>query len=69
MLIVSGSDLMVKENITVNFFKAANSFSRSPFGRTCGCVLEVPDAYENYADFRSEFNSVLDAKVWVMDII
>ncbi|KAK5862890.1 hypothetical protein PBY51_018241 [Eleginops maclovinus] len=42
---------------------------RRPIGHTCAFVLEVSDSYDNFPDFRSEFNAVLDSNIWVMDIV
>ena len=45
-----------------------SGLQRRPIAHTCGRVLEIPKAYENYPQFRIEFNKVLKSNVWVMDI-
>ncbi|KAK0142181.1 hypothetical protein N1851_020117 [Merluccius polli] len=64
----TGSDLISCTKIQVVFTKMSD-FSRRPIGHTCGFVLEVSDSYDNFPDFRSEFNAVLDSNIWVMDIV
>ena len=62
----TGSNLLLKE-IAVRFTQI-DGFARRFIAHTCGCILEIPDSYENYVEFRSEFTSVLKSDVWVMDI-
>ena len=42
--------------------------ARRPIAHTCGRVLELALSYENFPQFRSEMNTVLDSNIWVMDI-
>lgn len=65
---VTGSDLMIKDCISVRFVDL-QGIARRPIAHTCGCVLELPKVYANYPDFKTEFLSVLQSSVWVMDII
>jgi len=44
-------------------------FSKRPIGHTCGKIMLRAASYENFPDFRSEFNAVLESDVWVMDIV
>lgn len=37
--------------------------------REFGLTLEMPDNYASYVDLRSEFEKILDSKIWVMDIV
>ncbi|KAK1885168.1 4-phosphopantoate--beta-alanine ligase [Dissostichus eleginoides] len=64
----SGSDLIVTDSIYVGFEKMTE-FTRRPIAHTCGNILHIADSYENFPDFRSEFNAVLESNVWVMDIV
>lgn len=64
----TGSDLIVTDSIYVEF-EEMTEFTRRPIGHTCGKILHIADSYENFPDFRSEFNAVLESNVWVMDIV
>ncbi|XP_073449707.1 uncharacterized protein [Aquarana catesbeiana] len=64
----TGSDLNMPGIIYVQF-EEMPSFSRRPIARTCGRVLHLSENYENYPDFRSEFNGILDCNIWVMEIV
>lgn len=65
----TGADLLVVDKIHVRFIEPDSMFSRSPQSHTCGCVLEVPNNYISYPELAEEFGNVLDANIWVMDII
>ncbi|XP_076869719.1 uncharacterized protein LOC143521007 [Brachyhypopomus gauderio] len=65
----TGADLLVASAIHVRFVEPNSAFTRSPQAHTCGCVLEVPNNYTSYPELAEEFGSVLDANIWVMDII
>lgn len=62
----TGADLITDLKITVEF-KDNVGFQRTPVAHTCSGVLELDKSYENYPDFRSEFNSVLVSNYWIMD--
>lgn len=64
----TGSDLVVAKAILVEFTVQTN-FTRRPIGRTCGMLLELSDSYDNFPEFRAEFNSILESNIWVMDIV
>lgn len=64
-----GADLLVAKEIHVHFVEPKSTFTRSPQSHTCGCVLKVPNNYGSYLELAEEFTSVLDANVWVIDII
>ncbi|XP_049900229.1 uncharacterized protein LOC126390120 [Epinephelus moara] len=64
----TGSDLLVSGCIKVEFTVQTN-FTRRPIGRTCGMLLQLSDSYDHFPDFRSEFNSILESNIWIMDII
>lgn len=64
----TGSDLMIREKIDVSFVNV-KGLARRPVAHTCSCLLELPKTYENFPQFRTEFMSVLNANVWIMDII
>lgn len=63
----TGSNL-VTEKIRINFIDTSG-IARMPIGHTCSNLLELLNTYKNYVEFRSEFNSLFIASVWVMDII
>ena len=69
MFIFTGADIIVGKTISVSTFTPESEFVRRPIAHTCGCTLELPDSYESYVTFRSEFNGVLKSGIWVMDII
>ncbi|KAI4816859.1 hypothetical protein KUCAC02_009160, partial [Chaenocephalus aceratus] len=58
----TGSDLIVTDSIYVGFEKMTE-FTRRPIAHTCGNILHIADSYENFPDFRSEFNAVLESNV------
>lgn len=64
----TGSDLMVREKIEINFVNITG-LARRPVAHTCTCMLELPKNYESFSQFRGEFLSVLKSGVWIMDII
>jgi len=64
----TGSDLVVTEAIHVELTYQTD-FTRRPIGHTCGMVLELSDSYDNFPQFRAEFNCVLESNIWVMDIV
>ena len=64
----TGSDLLLGKDIEVSFVNVTG-LARRPVAHTCSCLLELPKTYENFPQFRSEFLSILNANVWVMDII
>lgn len=64
----TGSDLVVRDVIKVVFTVQTNS-ERRPIGHTCGMLLKLYGSYDNFPDLRSEFNSILESNVWVMDIV
>lgn len=64
----TGSDLFLGKTITITF-NQLQGLQRRPVAHTCGCVLELSVHYDNYPDFSSEMNKVLESNVWVMDIV
>ena len=67
MRFCTGSDLLVS-GVKVDFTVQIN-FTRRPIGRTCGMLLELSDSYDHLPDFRSEFGSILESNIWVMDTV
>lgn len=68
----TGSDMMVKTNITVRFTSSDLSDNvRCPTSHTCGCILEIPRTYsrDSYVVFKSDFKSVLQSRYWQMDVV
>lgn len=64
----TGSNLPIRE-ITVSFMVSTSTLTRCPVAHTCTGMLELPETYESFVIFRSEFNSLLNSNIWVMDII
>ena len=64
----TGSNLLSVEVIYIRF-NQLSGIMRRPVAHTCGCVLELSIDYENYLDFKHEFDSVLRSEIWVMDIV
>jgi len=54
--------------ISIRFVDLTGALRR-PVAHTCGRVVEIPINYDSYPDFRSEYNSVLQSNIWVMDIV
>ena len=59
---------MVIKKITIRFVAFGSDFTRRPIAHTCGAVLEIPHNYDTFLQLRTEFNSVLESNIWVMDI-
>lgn len=65
----TGSDLFLSKTIEVAFTAEQPQLTRAPKAHTCGCSLQLATNYKDYADFRTEFISVLRSGVWVMDLV
>lgn len=65
----TGCHLIVSDRILSVEFAVMSDFTRRPIGRTCGMFLQLCENYENFPDFRAEFNAVLESNIWVMDIV
>lgn len=61
----TGANLIIGQNITVSF-NNTTGFGKTPQAQTCTFSLKLPE-FENYPEFRSEFNSILKSDMWVMD--
>ena len=68
MRFCTGSDLLLQDHIDVSFVNVTG-IARRPVAHTCSCLLEIPKTYESFPGFRTEFLAVLNANVWIMDII
>ena len=68
LMFVTGSDVVCVSRISVEYTKL-EGLARRPIAHTCGCVLELPTTYENFAEFRSEFTNILLQERWQMDIM
>lgn len=62
----AGSDLL-SGHIKVEFTQSI--FSRQPISHTCGMALKPSDSYDHLTELRSEFTSILDNNIWIMDIM
>ena len=65
---VTGSDVMLCDHISVIFTKL-DGLQRRPVAHTCTFTLEIPSTYQSFAEFREEFNSILEANTWEMNIV
>ena len=64
----TGSDLLTIPHISLELTHMSG-FERRPIAHTCGCVLQIADHFDNFMEFRSEFDNVLESQIWIMDII
>lgn len=64
----SGSDLMLFATWQVHFTNLLGA-SRRPIAHTCSCTLELPSTYQSFPELREEFNNILQADNWEMDIL
>lgn len=64
----TGADLLTEKCIEVSFVKA-EGLARRPIAHTCSSLLELPKQYKNFLKVRTEFISILNANIWVMDVI
>ena len=64
----TGSDVLSVDKIIISFTELSG-LQRRPVAHTCGCVLEISTEYENYPQFKSEFEAILGSDIWVMDIV
>ena len=58
---LTGSDMLCVSSIEITFV-VRHGVGRVPTAHTCGPVLELPSTYVSYADFRNEWESILQAK-------
>lgn len=63
----TGSNLPI-EKIKIEFINT-EGFARVPIAHTCSRELQIPTTYENFLNFREEFNNLLNSNVWVMDMV
>lgn len=72
---VTGSDVLLCNNITVTFSNLLNDpvqsgKGRRPIVRTCGPVLELPSTYQSYNELSEEFTELLNHKdAWEYNIV
>lgn len=62
----TGAELMIVKRISVHFV-TLTGLQRRPVAHTFALVLQIPSTYENFEDFRSEFDNALISKEWLMD--
>ena len=65
----TGSDLLVRNAITVRVTGLMSDIERRPIAHTCGCVLELSSSYADFVTLRSDFDSILNSKALFMDIV
>ncbi|XP_029967711.1 uncharacterized protein LOC115403064 [Salarias fasciatus] len=66
----TGCDLFLCKTLKVSFTdNMMTEISRRPVAHTRTCVLELATNYSTFSDFRSEFLSVLQSGIWVMDMV
>ena len=65
---VTGSDIMITDTLNVSFMDV-EGLGRRPVAHTCGFTLELPCTYANLCELREEFNNILAADSWEMDIV
>ena len=64
----TGSDIMPCDHIYVSFTRL-DGLQRRPVAHTCTFTLEIPCTYQSFPEFREEFNSILEANTWEMDVV
>ena len=60
----TGSDVLLIDGVndykTISIrFTNVTGLAKNPVAHTCGQVLEIPEQYDSFLEFRSEFSSVL----------
>lgn len=65
---VTGSDLMLFQSWEINFTQL-DGCARRPVAHTCTNTLELPLTYQSFPELREEFNQILKAVNWEMDIV
>jgi len=65
---VTGSDLMLFHSWEINFTQL-DRCARRPIAHTCTNTLELPSTYQSFRELREEFNQILKAENWEMDIV
>lgn len=65
---VTGSNVMITNMIYIVFTRL-EGLERRPIAHTCTYTLELPTTYQCYPEFREEFNSILEANSWEMNIV
>ena len=65
---VTGSDLMLFHSWEINFTQL-DGCARRPVAHTCTNTLELPSTYQSFPELREEFNQILKADNWEMDIV
>lgn len=70
LLFVTGSSVAVSKTITVEFNNLAD-FAQRPISHTCGQVLKLPQTYNSYVEFATQFKMILaeDTYTWLMDLL
>ena len=68
LLFTTASDLIVCNNLDINFVKV-DGLGRRPIAHTCGPCLELPITYKSFPELREEFSSALSLSTWEMDIV
>lgn len=65
---VTGSNIMLTDHIFIVFTRL-EGLERRPIAHTCTYTLEIPTTYQCFPEFREEFNSILEANTWEMNIV
>ncbi|CAH1106723.1 unnamed protein product [Psylliodes chrysocephalus] len=64
----TGADCLIVNSPIAIQFTNLDGFQRRPISHTCTSTLELPTTYNNLPDFREEFNSILNANFWNVEI-
>ncbi|VDI39265.1 Hypothetical predicted protein [Mytilus galloprovincialis] len=64
---ITGQNCVPKHTISVQFSNLSGA-ERRPVAHTCGYLIEIPEAYDNYADFETEFRNVLQSDILRFDV-
>lgn len=64
---VTGQTCVPKRNISIQFSNLSGA-ERRPVAHTCGYLIEIPETYDNYNDFETEFRNVLQSDILRFDV-
>lgn len=65
---ITGSNVMISDAINIVFTRL-EGLERRPIAHTCTYTVEIPTTYQCYPEFREEFNSILEANSWEMNMV
>ncbi|KAK6190787.1 hypothetical protein SNE40_002576 [Patella caerulea] len=64
----TGSDMLNMDTIHVEMSPMPH-FQRRPISHTRGFLFQLADQYDNFMEFRKEFDGVFHSQIWAMDFV